>query len=437
MTAAQTGQEIWVLCDILFTPYQRHSNWLLHIREGKICRMLPASDSDGVRPKQLIHLPDAIVAPGFIDLHVHGASGHDLMDGTADALRATSATLAQHGTTAFLATTMSASDACLEVALRGLATHSRLPADGARPIGIHMEGPYLNSLRSGAQDPSCLKEADVGSFLHYVELSENTIRRVTLAPEMDPDLKLTREAAALGIQVSLGHSDATEEEARAAVDAGATQVTHTYNGMRPFHQREPGILGVAFTDDRVYTEVIADGIHVHPTALKLLLRVKGADRVPLVTDGTSAVGMADGRYPLGGKLIVVKHGECRDSEGHLAGSTLTLDRAVRNLVDWLDVPLHEALIAASATPARCMRIGDKGVLSPGADADLVFLGHDLDVLQTMVAGRIVYVRLPTSDLQPDLSLIRPADRERAAAIQDQGMESQHLRLRIDQRPLQP
>jgi N-acetylglucosamine-6-phosphate deacetylase len=363
--------------------------------------MLPASDSDVVRPEQLIHLPDAIVAPGFIDLHVHGASGHDLMDGTADALQATSTTLARHGTTAFLATTMSASNACLEVTLRGLATHSYLPTGGARPIGIHMEGPYLNSLRGGAQDPSCLKKADVGSFLHFVELSKNTIRRVTLAPEMDPGLKLTREASALGIRVSLGHSDATEEQACAAVDAGATQVTHTYNAMRPFHQREPGILGVAFTDDRVYTEVIADGIHVHPTALKLLLRVKGADRVPLVTDGCSAVGMPDGSYPLGGKLIAVKHGECRDSDGHLAGSTLTLDRAVRNLVDWLDVPLHEALIAASATPARCMRIEDKGVVSPGADADLVFLSHGLEVLQTMVAGRIVYVRPLTCNGRKD------------------------------------
>jgi len=401
VTAAQTDHEIWVLCDTLFTPYRQHSNWLLHIREGRICRMLPASEMDAIRPEQLIHLPDALVAPGFIDLHVHGASGRDLMDGTAEALQAASITLAQHGITSFLATTMSASNSCLEVALRGLAACFRLPTGGARPIGIHMEGPYLNPLRGGAQDPSCLKETDVGSFLHFVELSENLIRRVTLAPEMDPGLRLTREALALGIQVSLGHSDATEEKARAAIDAGAAQVTHTYNAMRPFHQREPGILGVALTDDRVYTEVIADGLHVHPTALKLLLRVKGADRVPLVTDGCSAVGMPDGSYPLGGKRIEVKNGECRGGDGHLAGSTLTLDHAVRNLVDWLDVPLHEALIAASATPARCMRIEDKGVLSPGADADLVFLGHDLEVLQTMVAGRIVYVRPPASNSRKD------------------------------------
>jgi N-acetylglucosamine-6-phosphate deacetylase len=401
VTAAQTDQEIWVFCDTLFTPYQRHSNWLLHIKAGKIFRMLPAGDSDAIPPEQLIHLPDAAVAPGFIDLHIHGAAGHDLMEGTADALQATSTTLAQHGTTAFLATTMSASNERLEATIRGLTEHSRLTTNGARSIGIHMEGPFLSPLRGGAQDPSCLREADVASFLRFIELSENTIRRITLAPEMDASSKLVREALARGIQVSLGHSDATEEQARAAVDAGATQVTHTYNAMRPFHQREPGILGVALTDDRVYTEVIADGIHVHPTALKLLLRVKGVDRVPLVTDGCSAVGMPDGSYPLGGKRITVKNGECRDSEGHLAGSALTLDRAVRNLVDWLDVPLHEALITASATPARCMRIEDKGVISPGADADLVFLGNDLEVLQTMVAGRIVYVRPPTCDSRRD------------------------------------
>jgi N-acetylglucosamine-6-phosphate deacetylase len=223
------------------------------------------------------------------------------------------------------------------------------------------------------------------------------VRKVTVAPEVDPDLQLIRTAAALGIQVSLGHSDATDEQARAAVDAGARQTTHTFNGMSPLHQREPGLVGVALTDDRVYTEVIADGVHVHPTVLKLLLQVKGVDRTVLVTDGSSATGMPDGKYPLGNKSILVENGVCRDDAGHLAGSTLTLDRAVRTLVNRLDVPLHEALIAASATPARCMGIENKGVLQPGADADLVFFGRDLRVLQTMVAGRVVFVSAAKSE----------------------------------------
>lgn len=401
-------QETWVLCDTLFTPYQRRTGWLLCISHGKINRMLPAAEGAGIPSDKLIYQPDAIVAPGFIDLHVHGASGCDLMDGTANALRCTAQTLVRYGTTSFLATTMSAPDADLETAVRSLAAHANDVTEGANPVGIHMEGPYLNPACKGTHDASNLRKAELQSFLRFVEISGNRIRRLTIAPEMDPGLQLIRAASKLGIQVSLGHSDASEEQARAAVDAGATQTTHTFNAMRPFHQREPGILGVALTDDRVYTEVIADGIHVHPVALNLLLRVKGLERTALVTDGSSAVGMPDGSYPLGGKLIEVRNGECRDREGHLAGSTLTLDRAVRNLIEWLDVPLHEALTAASATPARCMRMGNKkGIVSPGADADLVFLDRNLQVIQTMVGGCIVYTRPPASDLRHATSDLRP------------------------------
>ncbi len=393
MTEGQDDHEIWILCDALYTPYQRRTDWLLHITQGKIRRMLPASEAEGIPAEKIIHLPDAVVAPGFVDLHVHGAAGLDLMDGSMSTLQTVSRTLARYGTTSFLATTMSAPDAELESAILGLAGLRHAATDGARMFGIHMEGPFLNPLRRGTHVPDTLKMADRQSFLRLVELSENAIRRLTIAPEMDPGCELIRSAAELGITVSLGHSDATEKQARAAVDAGATQATHTFNAMRPFHQREPGILGVALTDDRVYAEIIVDGVHTLPGSVELLLRAKGVDRVPLVTDGSSGLGMPDGLYPLGGKTVIVKNGECRDSEGHLAGSTLTLDRAVRNLIKWLDVPLHEALIMASATPARSMRLGNgMGIICPDADADLVFLDRDLQVVQTMVGGRIVYTR---------------------------------------------
>ncbi len=393
MKSDQHREESWVLCDVLYTPYQRRTDWLLQIQQGKIRRMLPVSEAGAVPRDRLIHLPNALVAPGFIDLHVHGAAGADLMDGTSATIEKVAKALVRFGTTSFLATTMSGPDADLERAVRGMADHSHKVTGGARPIGIHLEGPFLNPLHRGTHCAASLKRADRQTLLRLVELSGKRVRRLTIAPEMDPGCELIREAAQLGIVVSLGHSDATERQARSAVDAGATQVTHTFNAMRPFHQREPGILGVALTDDRVFAEVIADGVHTRPGTLDLLLRVKGVDRIPLVTDGSSGVGMPDGTYPLGGKLVTVKDGECRDSEGHLAGSVLTLDRAVRNLIEWLDVPLHEALIMASATPARSMRMGDTtGMISPNADADLVFLDRNLQVLQTMVAGRIVYVR---------------------------------------------
>lgn len=393
MSEDQNDHEIWVLCDALYTPYQRRTEWLLQIAQGKIRRMLPASEAEGIPAEKLVHLPNAMVAPGFVDLHIHGAAGLDLMDGSLGTLQKVSRTLARYGTTSFLATTMSAPDAELESAIRSLAAHRHAATGGARLMGIHMEGPFLNPLRRGTHCVGSLRKADRQSFLRLVDLSENTIRRLTIAPEMDPGCELTRAAAELGIAVSLGHSDATERQARAAVDAGATQATHTFNAMRPFHQREPGILGVALTDDRIYAEIIADGVHTQQGSIDLLLRVKGVDRIPLVTDGSSGLGMPDGDYPFGGKTVTVKDGECRDSEGHLAGSTLTLDRAVRNLIEWLDVPLHEALIMASATPARSMRMSNgMGIIRPGAEADLVFLDRNLQVLQTMVAGRIVYVR---------------------------------------------
>jgi N-acetylglucosamine-6-phosphate deacetylase len=383
---------VWVRCETLFTPFQRRSDCFLLIEESKIQAILPVSEVSDV-PEHSVHVPGAVVAPGFIDLHVHGARGRDFMDGTLESLETLSETLARHGTTSFLPTTLSAPDPSTEVALRGFAQHRNRITSGAVPLGIHMEGPFLNPACRGTHDARYLKPTDLSAFRRFREISEDSILRMTIAPEMDEGLALIREATRAGIQISIGHSDATAAQARAAVDAGAHHATHTFNAMRPFHQREPGILGHVLTDERVFAEVICDGIHVHATALRLLLRVKGVDRTVLITDGLSAVDMPDGRYPLGDKIIVVAGGECRDTEGRLAGSTLTLDRAVRNLVHWLDVPLHEALTAASATPARSMNMGGtKGIIAPGTDADLVFLDADLQVIKTMIGGRIVYAR---------------------------------------------
>jgi N-acetylglucosamine-6-phosphate deacetylase len=393
LTAPNHTPDVWVLCDALYTPYQRRVDWLLHIRGCRIHEMMPSAEAGEIPPDQLIHIPEAMVAPGFIDIHVHGAAGWDLMSGSPEAIRQVAQTLARFGTTSFLATTMSAPEAELDNAILGLASQRDIDTGGARFLGIHLEGPFLNPVRRGAHSELSLRKADPASLFRQVEQSGDFIRRLTVAPEMDPGHELIRAAAGKGIVVSLGHSDATEKQARAAVDAGATQATHTFNAMRPLHQREPGVLGVVLTDDRVYAEVIADGVHVQPAAIDLLLRVKGVDRVPLVTDGSSGVGMPDGEYPLGAETVTVRRGECRDRDGHLAGSVLTLDRAVRNMIEWLDVPLHEALIMASATPARSMRMGNgKGTVGPGADADLVFLDRNLQVIQTMVAGRIVYSR---------------------------------------------
>ncbi len=385
--------DVWVKCDTLFTPFRQHADCWIHISDRMIRRIVSGTEPAEIRDRDVIYEPGAIVAPGFIDLHVHGARGRDFMDGSLESLQAMSGTLARHGTTAFLPTTMSAPDAETEKVLRSFARNRNQVTAGAVPIGVHMEGPFLNPVRRGTHDTRYLKPADVFAFRRFREISGNSILKITVAPEMDNGLLLIREATSADIQVSIGHSDATVERALAAVEAGARHATHTFNAMRPFHQREPGILGLVLTDERVYAEVICDGIHVHRTAFQLLLGAKGVDRIVLVTDGLSAVDMPDGSYPLGDRTIVVERGECRDPEGRLAGSTLTLDRAVGNLVHWFELPLHEALAAASASPARSMRMGaKKGIVAPGADADLVFLDADLHVLKTMVGGHVVYSR---------------------------------------------
>jgi N-acetylglucosamine-6-phosphate deacetylase len=381
-----------VRCDTLYTPHQKHAGCLIEIERGRILRIVPAGAAGIPALEGALHVPGAIVAPGFVDIHVHGASGGDFMDGSLASLQAMSATLARHGTTSFLATTMSSTDAALESALRAFAANRHELAGGASVLGIHMEGPYLNPVCRGTQDAACLKRASVAEFLRFFAASGDTIRRLTIAPEMDEGLEVIRTAVSLGVRVSLGHTDATEAAARAAVDAGAVQATHTFNAMRPFHQREPGVLGVCLADERVDAEVIADLVHVHPTALRILLRAKGADHMPLATDGLSAVGMPDGRYPLGEKFIVVRDGVCRDDDGRLAGSTLTLDRAVRNLAGLAGVSLQDAITAATAAPARSMGLEGKGVLAPGSDADLVVLSQDLQVLHTIAGGRIVCSR---------------------------------------------
>jgi N-acetylglucosamine-6-phosphate deacetylase len=385
--------DFWVRCDKLYTPHMRRDDTLLWIQKGRIRQILESSGARNLPAGEVVHEPGAMVAPGFIDLHVHGARGRDLMDGTRETLCAVSEALACHGTTGFLATTLSAPDSATETALRGFASHRASANNGAVPLGIHMEGPYLNPVRKGTHNASYLKAADGAAFRRFVELANGSVLRVTVAPEMDDGFELIREAVRLGIKISLGHSDATESQARAAVDAGASQATHTFNTMRPLHQREPGILGLVLLDDRVDAEVIADGVHVHWSNVQLLVRLKGLERTLLVTDGLSSVDMPDGHYPLGDKMIVVRDGQCRDQDGALAGSTLTLDRAVRNLVHELNLPLEGALAAASACPARSMGMGDrKGVVAAGADADLVFLDSGLNVIRTMVAGRTVYRR---------------------------------------------
>ena len=356
-----------------------------------------------------VELGDKILAPGFVDVHIHGAAGHDLMEATPEALEAVAAFVLEHGTTSFVSTTLSAPPPVLLRALKGLSATMRSwkteTASGAafgaalaEPVGIHLEGPFLSAECRGVHPREHLQQPSLKLFEDMLAAASGSLRILTLAPELEGAAELQAAAMQNGVRVAIGHSNASYEQAERAIDAGATHAVHVFNAMRPFAHRDPGILGAVLTDDRVAAEVIADGVHVSEPALRLLLRAKGMARVALVTDGVSATGMCPGKYFLGGLEILVgddpRTGQlaCRNNEGKLAGSVLTQDRAVRNMMRLTGITLCDAVRMASWNPAQLAGVGDrKGSLRPGADADLVVLEPNGNVVGAMARGKANFV----------------------------------------------
>jgi len=330
-----------------------------------------------------------LLAPGLIDLHVHGAVGHDAMDATPGTLERMARFYARHGVTAFLATTTTGSPEATMAALRNVAEVMGAGTGGAALLGAHLEGPYLNSRRAGAQNSSYIRDPDPGEYRDL--LGTGVVRLVTLAPELPGSEDLIRFALAQGAVVSAGHTLASYQEMCRAVELGVTQVTHLFNGMEPLHHRRPGAVGAALVMDRLRCQLIADQVHVHPPVLDLVFRLKGADGVILITDAMRAAAMPDGQYDLGALTVTVQEGVVRLPDGALAGSTLTLERALANMMACANLSLPKALPMATSTPARALGLeARKGAILAGRDADLIVLGDGLKVRQTMVAGEIVY-----------------------------------------------
>jgi N-acetylglucosamine-6-phosphate deacetylase len=371
MYTVLTAKKLWTGTGVVDDP-------VVLIENGRIVSM--ASRAAGAMPAQsrVYDYPDATLAPAFLDIHIHGAAGHDMMEGTPEALDAIGSFLARHGTGSFLATTVTAP---LETTLRAVAGLARrieeagdLRKDGqpvARPLGIHLEEPFLSVARRGVQPREDLLAPDIATFDRLVEAAEGHVRLMTLAPELPGAAELAAHATARGVRVSLGHSDATAAQTRAAIDAGAVSATHTFNAMRPLHHREPGILGAVLTTDSLYAEVICDGLHVAPEMVKLWYRAKGPERAILMTDAMSAAGMPDGEYQLGGFAVQVANGKAM-ARGVLAGSVLTLDRALTNFLQFTGAPLAEALRLPTTNPATMTGLGQQaGFLAVGQPANLV------------------------------------------------------------------
>ena len=332
------------------------------------------------------------VIPGFVDVHIHGAGGHDVMEADARALDRITSTVARHGTTSIVATTVTApvDDTCrsLQGIARYIREHENVEPDhlAAEILCIHLEGPFISKSRRGVHPPDSLARPSVETFGRFLEAADGLVKIVTVAPELPGALELIAAAVAAKVVAAIGHTDADYDHARAAIQAGARHAVHVYNAMRPFEHRDPGVVGAILTDPEVTAEVIADLVHVAGPAIQVLIGTKGFDTVLLVSDGIAATGMADGKYRLGNFEVSVKDGVARNHEGKLAGSTLTLDRALRNIVA-IGVPLQDAVRMATVLPARRIGLaGKKGIIAVGADADLVALTPDLRVAAVMTRG---------------------------------------------------
>jgi N-acetylglucosamine-6-phosphate deacetylase len=341
--------------------------------------------------EKILHFPGATLAPAFFDVHIHGAKGHDVMEATVEALDTMGSFLASRGTGSYLATTVTAPlDATLR-SLSGLAKLLARPAVAgqARPLGIHLEGPFLSHSKRGVQPAEHLLAPDIAAFDRFFEAAEGHIRLMTLAPELPGAVELAVHATARGVRVSLGHSNATAAETRAAIAAGAVSATHTFNAMRPLDHREPGILGTVLTCDTLFAEMICDGIHTAREMAKLWWRAKGPERAILVTDAMSAAGMPDGEYQLGGFAVQVANGRAMVGDV-LAGSVLTLDRALANFVEFTGAPLEQALRLATVNPAAMTGLSDQaGSVAVGQPTSLVAVDRAGKLVGSVVNGQQV------------------------------------------------
>jgi N-acetylglucosamine-6-phosphate deacetylase len=388
--------EYTLLASRLLTPIQVIKNACVVVEDGRIARLGPRDES-AAAPGKTVEIQDGIVAPGFVDIHIHGGGGHDVMEANEEALSKVETLLAEHGVTSYLPTTVTASlDATLR-ALEGLAqaierardrAAGNVTSSRARPLGIHLEGPFISHARRGVHPPNDLLPPRIETFDRFWQAARGQIRMMTIAPELEGARELIAEATRRGVTVSLGHSDATLEQSEVGIAAGARHATHTFNAMRPLGHRDPGILGVALGDDRLTADVIADGIHLDPIILRLFLRAKGPERAVLITDAIAATGMPDGRYHLGQLEVDVKDGKCV-SDGKLAGSVLTMDRAVRNTTQIAGWDLQTSVRLATMNAARVVREGEKrGELKEGLAADFIVLDQTGRVLRTIVGGHL-------------------------------------------------
>ncbi len=375
------------------------TRWLegsVTLQNGRIEQLRPKETSPGAPEHGLVlDAAGCTLLPGFVDVHVHGGDGFDTMDATPEALLGMARFFARHGVTAFCPTTITAPQEAIRRAVANVAQvlestpEERWP--GARILGVHLEGPYISPQYPGAQPAQFIREPDVAEFLELV--AAGPVSLITLAPEQPGAEALIAAAQERGVGAVLGHTAASYDQAVAAIRQGASQATHTFNAMTGLHHRRPGTVGAVLSQDAIRAQLIADNIHVHPAVMDILGRCKGVEGTILITDAMRAAGLPPGQYDLGGQTVTVAEGACRLANGSLAGSILTMDRALANFLAATGWPLEQGWPVSSRTPARSLGLGrEMGAVAPGYRADLVLLDEDLQAVATVVGGRLVYLR---------------------------------------------
>jgi len=384
MQTVFTAERLWDGQRVIHRP-------MVIAEDGRIVSITSRDAGEIPTGSQVQDFGAATLGPAFFDVHIHGSAGHDVMEATPEALKSIGSFLASHGTGAYLATTVTAAFDTTLNSLEKLATLIRRGPDGpqAWPIGIHLEGPFLSHEKRGVHPPSLLQAPDIAMFDRMFEAADGQARLMTLAPELPGAIDLIRHATTRGVRVSVGHSNATSAETRAAIAAGATSATHTYNAMRALDHREPGILGTVLTADELYAELICDGIHNMPEMVRLWWKAKGPERALLVTDAMSAAGMPDGEYQLGDFAVKLENGRAM-ANGVLAGSVLTLDDALRNLMKFTGASVEDGLRALTANPAAVVGCDDRaGSLAVGRPANLVVINSTGKMVASIHAGTVL------------------------------------------------
>ncbi len=378
----------------LFSPLETMDDPIVVVEDGVIASIGSPRGWGIPAGAELVDVGNGILAPAYFDQHVHGSGGFDVMEASDAALNGVSRFLGRHGVAGYLATTVTAPVEATLRSLSGLAkfiarrekSGGDLSGGGAVPVGIHLEGPFLSHEKRGVHTPGLLLTPSVALFDRFWQAAEGRIRLMTFAPELANAEETIAHATKLGVRVSLGHSNATADRARAGIAAGAASATHTFNAMRNFDHREPGILSVVLDEGRLFAEIISDGFHVDPMVVRLFWKAKGAERAILVTDAISATGMPDGMYKLGDLDVEVIDGKCM-SGGSIAGSTLTMDRAVSNFHAFSGARLEAVVGLAARNPARLLGLEDRfGSLKVGRRADFVVLDADGVLRETVLGG---------------------------------------------------